>query len=915
MIRRLFPALSLILASLSLFALHPPRPGEIQALKDKGTFQERLAFAHKLGNHRLRTGEDLLRAEPLRGLPAKGTVRMVMLCVDFPDFKHKVSQASIEATLFGEGYAENYPVESLRMYYQRSSYGILDIQGDVLGWYTAQFPRDTYTDNAEMLIEEIMDHYNGLGQDFSPYDNDGDGQIDYFGVYWTGPIGEWASFWWGWNSFFGDPSYKIDGKSLGNFSWFWEPDRENADAYGMIHETGHALGLPDYYDYDDSIGPRGGLGGLDVMDGWACDHNAFSKWVLGWLTPEVSTEGAGISLQAGALVPQAVAMGDDLSPTDPFHEYFIIQNRSRIGNDTTFPGDGIMILHVDARRACGASTIYDNSYTEHKLLRLMEADGREEIESGGWAEFDDLYAAHTHASFTPVTQPNSDLYDGRASGVHVDGISSAGMIMTADIRRDGLPILASVRVTWPQDGETNVDSSSTITWDRVPTNYGYAVEIHSGVATLFRASLRKDSSSMIFPAYLANPGSSLQFWIKAKGDGLSAGTGPYTKVNLVTQCPDRMAWFAKTFFEPPCSVWFPGIAHHPTLGLTVMAGGLDTPVTQVYDGYSWSRIDTLNQPPARSFPAMAYDPVQDGIVLYGGWNYQNSESLGDTWVLDPFRKTWTRYDGEPSPPADWAGLMVTDPERNVVVLILPGETWVWNGSSWALEDAGTTPVMFYASAAWDPVGKRVLLFGGMDGYTGALSKTLYAYSEGQWTPLTTTLSPSARYLTFMATDPWSERVLLMGGDNGYEVLSDLWAWNGTQWTQLDPCAGEPPMAWPALGVFDVGRNMLFMAGDSTGISWELAPRHTVSADFTVNPDPSSVNEPVTFSPTVTGTVSRYYWIFGDGATSSEASPTHTYLERGTYMVRLLVMDGEGSHTTTRWITVSGPGHTRPFDKP
>jgi len=64
----------------------------------------------------------------------------------------------------------------------------------------------------------------------------------------------------------------------------------------VIHETGHALGLPDYYDYDDKVGPRGGVGGLDMMDNNWGDHNPFSKWLLGWLEltfvaalPEVPT--------------------------------------------------------------------------------------------------------------------------------------------------------------------------------------------------------------------------------------------------------------------------------------------------------------------------------------------------------------------------------------------------------------------------------------------------------------------------------------------------------------------------------------------------------------------------------------------------------------------------------------------------
>jgi len=109
------------------------------------------------------------------------------------------------------------------------------------------------------------------------------GRLTYFAVFWTGPDTGWANFWWGWQGYFNDRGYTIDGKRLGDFSWQWEEDNPST----IIHETGHALGLADYYDYDDSVGPRGGMGGLDIMDGVWGDHNAYSKWILGWLHPEV----------------------------------------------------------------------------------------------------------------------------------------------------------------------------------------------------------------------------------------------------------------------------------------------------------------------------------------------------------------------------------------------------------------------------------------------------------------------------------------------------------------------------------------------------------------------------------------------------------------------------------------------------
>jgi PKD repeat protein len=59
---------------------------------------------------------------------------------------------------------------------------------------------------------------------------------------------------------------------------------------------------------------------------------------------------------------------------------------------------------------------------------------------------------------------------------------------------------------------------------------------------------------------------------------------------------------------------------------------------------------------------------------------------------------------------------------------------------------------------------------------------------------------------------------------------------------------------------------------------------------------------------ITTTISSWYWDFGDtgaGNTSSQQSPTHAYLDQGTYTVKLTVVDGHGkSSTTVRTISIN-----------
>jgi PKD repeat protein len=64
---------------------------------------------------------------------------------------------------------------------------------------------------------------------------------------------------------------------------------------------------------------------------------------------------------------------------------------------------------------------------------------------------------------------------------------------------------------------------------------------------------------------------------------------------------------------------------------------------------------------------------------------------------------------------------------------------------------------------------------------------------------------------------------------------------------------------------------------------------------------------VTFTNLSTGTVTSRLWNFGDGGSSTLASPTHTYANGGSFTVSLTVTNASGSNTKTvaGMITVAG----------
>lgn len=437
------------LASVSALALQPPSQQQLESYKKNKTFKQKADHAKRLGNHimaphLLERANKKLGINPHiqtkksteglywhRGLPSVGDVKTFTLLIDFSDApapEHQTVEV-LNNHIYGPGLASRYPEESLTEFYKRSSYGKLNISGEVLGWYRLSQPRTAYTEHAdaEVIIREALSHYEQQGHDFSQYDNDGDGYIDYFSVVWTGEIGEWSSFWWGWKSTFGDTSYKVSDKSLASFSWQWLSENNSTDDFDpktLIHETGHGLGLPDYYDYDEDIGPDGGIGGLDQMH-WYGDHGAFSKFMLGWIEPHVIGNGEQqVSLNPSSSTEDALIIMPELTLDKRHSEYFVVQNRDQKLNDADYPASGMLIWHVDAT-ATDYGFSYDNSYTEHKLIRLVQADGLEEIEKNiSGAEANDYFKPGDN--FTTISNPDSRSYKIGGTGVEIKNIAKSG---------------------------------------------------------------------------------------------------------------------------------------------------------------------------------------------------------------------------------------------------------------------------------------------------------------------------------------------------------------------------------------------------------------------------------------------------------------------------------------------------------
>lgn len=332
-----------------------------------------------------------------RYLPSTGDRKILVVPIQTKDdvFSQKELRL-IQNGFFGE--SEQTGWESVSSFYKKSSGGKLNITGEVapviaLNQTTAELQRnyDKYASNGitytDLILEGAMKTLaDQTSVDLSSYDTDKDGYLDAVWMVYSPFSNAHSDAFWAYTTW-AHSNASFNGYKVCNYAWasvdfLRELDyssfggSENvADAHTFIHETGHLLGLDDYYsyDYNNSNNFDTPMGGVDMMDFNIGDHCAFSKYLLGWNTPTlVSKEyldlnGPVLTLKAqkageSFLIPIASSVntsGMDYNYT-PYDEYLLLEYYTPTGlnqKDSTFPGmslntytdTGVLVYHVNAR--------------------------------------------------------------------------------------------------------------------------------------------------------------------------------------------------------------------------------------------------------------------------------------------------------------------------------------------------------------------------------------------------------------------------------------------------------------------------------------------------------------------------------------------------------------------------------------
>jgi hypothetical protein len=175
----------------------------------------------------------------------------------------------------------------------------------------------------------------------------------------------------------------------------------------------------------------------------------------------------------------------------------------------------------------------------------------------------------------------------------------------------------------------------------------------------------------------------------------------------------------------------------PTRQIVVVFGGeaVDglSDDTSVYDPRARSfrrlAIAPADRPPARRDGALVCDPASGRLLLFGGYGVRGE--LDDLWLFDGERWQLLAAHADPGPRRGAAAAFLDDVRRFVVVGGLGpdgalDDAWAWAPESSTWERLAPAPdpsrgrpaPRAFAAAAWERDGKRLLLFGGLDGAMG-----------------------------------------------------------------------------------------------------------------------------------------------------------------------------------------------------
>lgn len=257
--------------------------------------------------------------------------------------------------------------------------------------------------------------------------------------------------------------------------------------------------------------------------------------------------------------------------------------------------------------------------------------------------------------------------------------------------------------------------------------------------------------------------------------------------------------------------------------------------TWIYDavGQSWAMV-AEDGPAPRSQHAMAFDPVRNQVLVFGGY-VGSSFTYGDTWLFDVENESWRRVEVDAGPSARAGSVAVFDDSADRFVMFagaeeppaaeLPlAETWIFDPTTGLWTEQFTNqapsllseghPTLFELAMVYDSASRRsVLLVAGE-------STWVYDATTVAWAKVDAGLSQGlgADYMTAAAFDSSAGRTIAYGGAPTGRT-SATWAYDSTAdvWRTIGTASAVPgPIANHAMA-FDATTSRVFLFGGAASV--------------------------------------------------------------------------------------------------
>ena len=332
-----------------------------------------------------RQASPMITSRPKKVGTANLAPRGLVILVNFKDvsFNAANTQSAMNDLMNSDSYTYNGATGSVRKYFSDQSDGQYTPQFDVVGPVTlpnnmAYYGgNDAYGDDllpGDMVVEACSIANANHNVDFTQYDNNRDGYVDFVYIIYAGK-GEadggadntiWPHNWdlssasYYSNCTYATSARKFDGKTVNNYACSGEIDGQTSKRAGIgtiTHEFSHVIGLPDLYDidYGQNYKNESTPGSWHIMDGGSYNNDGntppnysiYDKYFLGWKTPtNLGATAQNLSLKAAGTDgynAYQITSGNSLLDATSTTTAYYIENRQQSGWDAHVPGHGLVI--------------------------------------------------------------------------------------------------------------------------------------------------------------------------------------------------------------------------------------------------------------------------------------------------------------------------------------------------------------------------------------------------------------------------------------------------------------------------------------------------------------------------------------------------------------------------------------------